>query len=446
MRTIIKKSTVPLLLLSSLAPLGARANLTLLEKDDWKVMMGGFVELDMIADSTRSFTEVVGNAPVSRGGTYAGDNGRTQFSIRNSRLGFTVLPPNAGDWKTKGYLEFDLFGFDPAPPGVISNGYSVSNSESNFFTAGSLRVRHAYLTAENNGWQVLAGQYWTLFGWVPTYVLSTASVPPVVGTLYERTPQVMLMKNIETNENNKLQAAISVTRPAERDSQYPGVDAGVRYSMGGRRSGFSSANSDINAEPMSLAVSGTFRDFEAPILGGGTTDKVNYAGYGVAVNGLIPVLASNDPKEYANTLSVLGEYTMGRGYADELPNWSGGIAQDPSTGNLANLNLDPGQGGYDVYGGFNLVHLQTWNAQLQYHLPSGWDSFTTWGYGQLYSDNINNIVGGTYDRTQIFFGNFFHDFSKQIRAAIEYSQFRTHYVNSNVMINSRGQVSLWFRF
>lgn len=61
-------------------------DLVLLDRDDWKVLMGGFVGLDSITDSTRSFNESMGSAPVTR----STGEGRTQFSVRNSRLGFTI--------------------------------------------------------------------------------------------------------------------------------------------------------------------------------------------------------------------------------------------------------------------------------------------------------------------------------------------------------------------
>src|SRR5690348_5604246 len=83
----------------------SQASVTLLDKDQWKFLFGGFVEMDAFSDSTRSFTEVVGNNPVARSNTLAGDNGWTQFSLRNSRFSFSVLPPVTDDWKTKGYLE-----------------------------------------------------------------------------------------------------------------------------------------------------------------------------------------------------------------------------------------------------------------------------------------------------------------------------------------------------
>ena len=149
---------LPLTLLAALSANQAKAAVTLMDKDDWKVLMGGFVELDMMNDSTRSFQEVVGDRPVARGNTSSGTNGRTQFSLRNTRLAFTVLPPAVNDWKTKGYMEFDFLGFD-----TDATTTAPAQSEASYQTNPTLRIRHAYLSAEKDDWQILMGQYWTLF-------------------------------------------------------------------------------------------------------------------------------------------------------------------------------------------------------------------------------------------------------------------------------------------
>jgi len=75
-----------------------------------EVLMYGFAETDAIVDSARSLAETAGNSAVDRNFVFAGANGRTQFSIRNSRLGFNVAAPKIDDWATKGVLEFDFFG------------------------------------------------------------------------------------------------------------------------------------------------------------------------------------------------------------------------------------------------------------------------------------------------------------------------------------------------
>lgn len=184
----------------------AQAAITLLDKDNWKFLFSGFAQFDAINDSTRSLNETSGNNPIARSGTANGDNGRTFFSPRNSRIAFTALPPSLGEWKTKGHIEGDFLGNQP--PGI---------SEASFYTNAAFRLRHFYFQADSADWTVIAGQYWTLFGWQPYYFLNTLTEPPLSAVLYQRTPQVTLIRNIKLGEN-MLQAGISVHRPAARDS------------------------------------------------------------------------------------------------------------------------------------------------------------------------------------------------------------------------------------
>jgi hypothetical protein len=423
-----------------LATGAAHAAITLYDKDDWKVMMGGFVEMDMFSDSTRSLTEVVGSNPIARHGSFDGDNGRTQFSMRNTRLSFGILPPIESDWKTKAYFEFDFLGYDPNP--------SVGGtSESGYQTNPTLRMRHAYLSAEKNGLLVVAGQTWTLFGWVPTYVPTNASVPPVTGTVYERTPQVAAIQTIAMGENS-LQAGLSIDRPVQRDSNTPGVDAGLRYSISSRKAGYTSSNGDDSAQSMSVAISGTARDIVSQPAGGGTSGSVTHLASAFALNGMIPIIASSDGKDTGNTLALSGEFTKGRGYGDEFSGWSGNIAQTATP--ASNLDLDAGQGGFDTGGSFHLIELQTWNAQLQYHLPTEWHAFIDLGYGQLRSNNISSLVpaGGkvAYDRSEVYYANVFHDITAHIRVAAEFDHFTTRYVDGINSQDNRYQLSTWIRF
>jgi len=62
----------------------------------WAVTLYGFVEADLIYDTTRSYNDSIGSALVARKETYEGRNGRTQFSIRNTRLGFALESPQVG--------------------------------------------------------------------------------------------------------------------------------------------------------------------------------------------------------------------------------------------------------------------------------------------------------------------------------------------------------------
>src|SRR5882724_4671565 len=53
----------------------------------WGLTFYGFVEANYIMDTTRSYNERIGASLVARSDTYEGRHGRTQFSIRNTRLG-----------------------------------------------------------------------------------------------------------------------------------------------------------------------------------------------------------------------------------------------------------------------------------------------------------------------------------------------------------------------
>ncbi|MGZ3689014.1 MAG: hypothetical protein ACXVBW_11975, partial [Bdellovibrionota bacterium] len=208
----------------------AHAIFTVVDRDDWKFQFGGFVELDTFYDSTRSLGEVPGNTPIARQGTFAGDSGRTTFSVRNSRVAFTLIPPVFDEFRTKGYVEFDFLNANPS---------SGIPTEAATFTAPAPRLRQAYFLLDRSGFTVLAGQFWSFLGWQPIYFLQTEYSQPVSGMLFERTPQITatyLAKLVP--EKLELQAAISVERPAQRDSYMPNLDAGIRLAIPAVKSAF----------------------------------------------------------------------------------------------------------------------------------------------------------------------------------------------------------------
>ena len=75
----------------------------------------GFVELDLMHDSTQSFSEAITNNTMARPSTLAGDNPRTQFSARDSRLGLKLMGPTHGAVRTSAVAEVDFFGNQPTP-------------------------------------------------------------------------------------------------------------------------------------------------------------------------------------------------------------------------------------------------------------------------------------------------------------------------------------------
>src|SRR5262249_28827071 len=53
----------------------------------WSITFFGTIEADYITDSTRSYNEIIGRDQVARDDTYEGTVGRTQFTMRNTRVG-----------------------------------------------------------------------------------------------------------------------------------------------------------------------------------------------------------------------------------------------------------------------------------------------------------------------------------------------------------------------
>jgi len=284
--------------------------------------------------------------------------------------------------------------------------------------------------------------------------------------LYNRTAQVRGVRKYKFDELS-LQAVLGVMLPPQHDSSYPGLEAGVRAAYNGRKSGFNGgATGAQDAQPMSIGVSGTVREFEMPNAGGGPSDNTNYTGSAIAVDGLLPLLASPDGKSVGNTMTLVGEFTSGTGYGDQFSGWTGNIANPLNTAKNnaptssagvlgAAPNLDGGLGDYDSSGAFHLVHLLSWNAQVQYNLADTTRTWITLGHGELYSNNLislqqanGNMTSGKvgYNREEVSFANVFHDLTKQIRVGAEYDFVRTTYLDGVVAHDNRYQLSSWYMF
>ncbi|MGZ3658123.1 MAG: hypothetical protein ACXWR1_15435 [Bdellovibrionota bacterium] len=439
----------------------AFAAVNIADKDGWKVNLGGFVEVDAIHDSTRSLGEIPQNSPVDRPDNIKNMTGRTQFSIRNSRFSIGVEAPEMEGWKSRGYLEMDFMGFDPAPGSTTA---SANNTEASFFNNPTLRARHAFLSTENDGgWQFLAGQTWTLFGWQPYYFMPTAEVAPVTGMIYARTTQFRAMKTMSGSDGMTVQAAVTVGRPPQRDASMPDIEAGLRLASTSRTGGFTGgATGGQKAQPMSIGVTGAYRQFQvaqAPTAPTGLSTQ--FGAFAFAGDALIPVIASSDGKDVSNTLTIGGEYTMGKGYGDQLGGWTGNQSNPLSNNSSASsadskINLDAGLGGFDANNNFSLIKIQTWNAYLQYHLPAATKTWLSFGYSTLNSSNILNFTtngstkftnGNTaYRKDENYFGNVMHDISSQIRVGFEYAYKVTTYADEVKGSNDRYQLNSYFLF
>ncbi len=433
-----------------------------------KVEIHGFAELDAIQDDTHSFAEVVGNGPVLKAGTYTGNNGESLASMRDSRLSFLATAPLIDGWKTKGYVEVDFKGYDPAPTYMSApTSLTSTYSEASWYTYPTLGLRHAYVSAEKDGLNIMAGQYWTLFGWNMEYILASVSVAPYMGVLYERTPQLRVSDTLGLGEDVKVQLAVSADRPEQRDSQTPNLNGALKFSIGGWNGRFGLATGPVNTVPFSVVVSGTDRNYTWPTSGDnpGNYDLNNYTwAQSLAIDALIPLLPFDG--EDGPSAVATGEWTTGTGDGDMFPYWTGGLpalanANNSASGTAA-PNLDAGIAGFDPNNNFTLIKVQSWNGQVQIHGPKSWGTFLTVGYGEIFSPNIGGLsawsptlktpalVAGSYNDDQVMFANLMHDFTSNIRVAVEYARIATNYIHAGetdqLWLGHRCQVSAWYRF
>jgi hypothetical protein len=209
---------------------------------------------------------------------------------------------------------------------------------------------------------------------------------------------------------------------------------------------------------MSIGFSGTLREVAIPQNASAPNgETIHYPGSAVAIDLLLPVVASPDNKDVGNTLSVGGEFTTGKGYGDQFPGWTGNLANPLNSSKSApqsNVALDGGIGDFDSSGAFHLVELKTANIYFQYHLPSETRTWISGGYSWLYSSNIDLFTtnGKTsagsvpYEKNRAAFINIAHDLTNQIRLGAEFCNESTTYSDGNIGRNNRYQASVWFIF
>src|SRR5947207_8762802 len=103
----------------------------------WTTTLYGFAEVDLMHDTTESFTDSPGNGLILRATGLAYNNGRTQTTARNSRLGVRLSAPEYSGMRASGNLELDFMGNQP--PGI---------TEASFVNNGTFRIRAAYAKLE----------------------------------------------------------------------------------------------------------------------------------------------------------------------------------------------------------------------------------------------------------------------------------------------------------
>ncbi|HEY5281209.1 MAG TPA: hypothetical protein VIM14_00325, partial [Polyangia bacterium] len=368
----------------------ARPSLTLSAGEGaqkFRVTIYGFVEADYIFDTTRSYDDAIGSSLVARSDTYDGRTGRSQFSMRNTRLGFAFESPAVGELKPSAVIEGDFFGHQSSPP---------TNSEGNFFDSPTFRIRHAFVKLQTPYVDVLMGQTYDVFGWQNYFFPCSAEFLGLPNQLFSRHAQLRLSRGFNSEGAVGVEVAAAAVRPAQRDSEVPDGNFGLRLSANHWKGITTPGNVGTVALPLSVGVSGTVRQFKVnKFLPPPAQGSNSVMGWGISVDALVPIIPATSAEDRGNRLTLIGSFVKGAGIADLIT--SGGGAKFPMLSNpaqaspppLYDADIDNGLVSFDRQTG--LLHPINWQAfriGLQYYLPPSGRVLFSANYTQSHSDNL----------------------------------------------------------
>lgn len=421
----------------AVGPRGADSTTVVLGK--WATTLFGFIQGDIIWNSTQSFNDYGSNIQVARPGTFAGDHDRLQGSIRDSRIGVRVQTPELSWLRASALFELDLLG----PTGNIGS----TITENSFFVNPNLRVRHAYLKAETPIVDILFGQTWHLFGWQPSYIPAVVQWAGIVGELFARTMQVRISKTIKTRPVT-IDLAIAGMRPPQRDSSFPEFEAGFRLAFNKWTAVHTSYMTSTATQAASIGVSGDLRRYTLPEFAAAPQTTNSQLGLGIAVDAFIPIIRATKERK-GNSLAILAEYVTGQGINDLYTALNGGVANPP----LPSVNgmtptyaggVDAGLAVYDINGQLQLPRWTTFVVSLEYYLPRVGGRvglFANVSRSQLHDSQLYANPARVRDNEIFYNGGFYVDITEAIRVGFDYARFDDQYADGVHAINDAVQMT-----
>jgi hypothetical protein len=290
------------------------------------ITLGGFLAAESIYRSRGEAADISSNFnAIPFGANRPGHARELRFSARQSRISALVEGGPRADLRLAMYGEFDFQGA----------AQTANSNESNSYTP---RIRHLYGTVdwEDRGFQLLAGQAWSLATLNTKGITPRNELPPAIidgqyvpGFVWARQPQVRVTK---TFNDRKLWVAVSLENPQTTFFTVgTGPGAGVLSASltfnAPAGSGFNAANTlslnhvpDVIAKvayearlgvPVHAEVFGLYRDFYSRI--GGSNHDV--AGGGIGGSLLVTAISNRLDLQ----LSGLRGQGVGRYGTSQLP-------------------------------------------------------------------------------------------------------------------------------
>jgi hypothetical protein len=392
------------------------------KRSDWFIAPYGYARLDMIEDSTQSFEDGIQPNLIQRAGTYRGDHRRTYFTARDSRVGIFVGPPEYRGIRSSSQIEFDFFGLTP-----------TDARRHDIVVFAPLRLRLAYLKLETKIVDVVAGQYYDLFGWNGSFYVGTVGYLGVPGEVYHRNPQLRLEKKLRAGDL-ELTVAAAAVRPGARDSGLPEGQFGLKVAYHGWSGASMPGFGRPQQQPLSIGVSGLYRAFEMPVFRSEPgSQSVKTYGWGVAAQALLPVIPIKNLKDRSNALTIIGEFTHGTGIADMYTFMDGGsrfpVLPNPTLMEpevVYQANVDPGLVTFDRNLNLATIDWQAVVGNVQYFLPI--DKGRVWVegvYSRIWSNNIKDLTpfpswGGIFTEMDYFDANLGFDITPAVALGLSF--------------------------
>jgi hypothetical protein len=350
----------------------------------FKLRFFGFLACDFSTDTTRSYDDSMGTTLVARTDTFENHHGRTQFSIRSTRLGFGFESPAIGEVKPSAVIESDFAGSQASPPG---------SSEAVYFASPIFRIRHAYAKVQSPYVDLLVGHTFDVFGWQSYFDPSGLR-----NQLFSRNPQLRLSRAFNPAGAVTFEVAVAAVRPVQRDSGVPDASGGLRVSLNGWQGIRTPGNERIVAMPLTFAVSGIVRQFKANAFTAQPIQTSNHVtGWGVSLDTFLPIIPAANLVDRGNRLALMGSFVKGAGIGD-LMSVTGGaqfpplfrdIITNPPLGYAA--NVDPGLVTFDAQGVLHAIEWTAFRVGLQYYLPTTGRWIFSANYTQAHSPNLAKL-------------------------------------------------------
>jgi hypothetical protein len=416
----------------------------------------GYLEGDVIHDSQRVTTDGYGGSPsLNLPGTFLGDNGRTVFSSRGTRLGMRFAAPEVSGIRVRANFEMDFVGNQPGTPVTAPPATGRTITETNFFVNATPRIRIALAQVDTDYLTLSIGQTWNLMAFEAAYLPTSIQPQGLPGQLFGRNPQVRL-SHIFDAKVISVEAAAAALRSPQFDSEMPDLQGGLKFNISGWTGVQSIGSTGTVISPASIAVTGATRKIKmATVVSGANASKYeSVSGNVIALNAFVPVIPATQRGPFA--LSLLGEAATGTGMSDLYSGLSGGaaIGRPPAPGVPAApaapaadpyagfVDIDAGIAGFNRSGKLDTVDFRTLIVGAQLSLGS---VVLAGNYSNVYSDNVQQF-NGAWNQQAWWDANLIVDPWSGVRFGLEFARTLQRRTNNQLGNNSRVFFGTFFLF